>query len=667
VNKAHGLRLLAAAPALLVAATLGAQTTSAPQATPAPAGTAASYFPVDIELGYRFVDVSGNERMYRTQVNDRQGVLLRSLLYDSGGPLSGLDFVRVDGADLGAGPAGMLKLAMGRAQVFRLDFSYRHQDFYSALPAFANPFIGAGIVPGQQTYNRGRDIYEANLQILPGYCVTPIFGYTRNDYHGPGTTTYTLGQDEFALNDSVKATDEEFRVGLLFHWTMFDGGVTQGWRKYRENDSYALIPDAGNGNDPGTVLGTPVTATGISRSTTAKIDTPVTSAWIGARLFDRLKLTGSYVHASPDGNASSLETDAGSFVSFQLARFFSGLTDTITSKSDMTWWRGMARAEAEVMPGVDVTGGWTQRSGTLTGTALISSLFQNTVSYAGLGTGDILKVLNTHNSIDRTERLFDASVSARLWAPLAVNAGWSQTHQDVTVTPDVAEIVISGGQGGEYTRTVNTYGAGATFTQWGLTLGVDYRHDNADRPIFRVDFKDRDRWKARAAYAFGDIVRVGANFQDTHAWNNDPDITYNTSIREFSGDVDVTVIPKTLRVFGSAGGFRAERNILELAPQDFSTFTASHLDYGHMYEGGAALTFSRVSLDGRYISLTNGGSLPFTLERVRVRLEVTLISNLSVAGEWWKDKYEEAAGAGLAGPLANYDGNRYYVGLHWKP
>ena len=86
-----------------------------------------------------------------------------------------------------------------------------------------------------------------------------------------------------------------------------------------------------------------------------------------------------------------------------------------------------------------------------------------------------------------------------------------------------------------------------------------------------------------------------------------------------------------------------------------------------MYEGGAALTYSRVSLDGRYISATNGGSVPFTLERVRVRLEVSLISNLSIAGEWWKDKYEEAAGAGLAGPLANYDGNRYYVGLHWKP
>ena len=47
--------------------------------------------PVDVEVGYRWVDVTGNQPMYRTQVNDRQGFLLRSLLYDSHGPLGGLD------------------------------------------------------------------------------------------------------------------------------------------------------------------------------------------------------------------------------------------------------------------------------------------------------------------------------------------------------------------------------------------------------------------------------------------------------------------------------------------------------------------------------------------------------------------------------------------------
>jgi hypothetical protein len=55
------------------------------------------------------------------------------------------------------------------------------------------------------------------------------------------------------------------------------------------------------------------------------------------------------------------------------------------------------------------------------------------------------------------------------------------------------------------------------------------------------------------------------------------------------------------------------------------------------------------------------------LKRAHVRWEVSATANLSVAGEWSRDQYDEPGGAGLAGPLANYDANRYYVGLRWKP
>ena len=41
--------------------------------------------PLDLEVGYRWVDVSGNEQMYRTQINDRPGLLLRSFNYTSVG------------------------------------------------------------------------------------------------------------------------------------------------------------------------------------------------------------------------------------------------------------------------------------------------------------------------------------------------------------------------------------------------------------------------------------------------------------------------------------------------------------------------------------------------------------------------------------------------------
>lgn len=631
------------------------------------ASLTAQAVPVEVEVGYRWLDVTGNSDLYRTQVNDRPGLLLRSFLYDSHGPAGGLDFFRVDASDLGAGPSGSLRLSGGRTGLFRLDFTYRHQDFYSSLPAFANPFLDAGIVPGQQTTNRRRDIYEANVQILPGAIVTPILGYTRNDYSGPGRTTYTLGGDDFALNDTLHATDQEYRAGLAFHLASIEGAVTQGFRRFRQNETETLSAGAGGGNGSGTLLDQPITASGITRSANTTVDTPVTSAWVSGRFFDRVKLTGSYVHASPDGDTSSLENDAGQFVSFQIQRFFAGLTDTISSKTSASWWRGMARAEIEVMPGIDLTGGWTEKSGTLDGAALISSLYVNTVTYAGQSMGNLLQVLNTNNSIDRTERVFDSSVSFNLWSPLKVNAGWSQARQDVTVTPDAAEIVIAGGQGGRYVRTVNTYGGGATFTSAGLTLGGDYRRDTADAPIFRADFMNRDRFKLRASYAYGQIARVGGTWQETHARSDSADIGYDTKVREASADVEVTAVPKILVLHASAGYFQASRRILERAPQDFSTAGAAETELGHTWEGGATLTVSRVSLDGSYIVLGNGGTVPFALKRARLRGEVSLTANLSLAAEWLKDQYTEQSGAGLAGPLANYNANRYYTGLHWKP
>ena len=44
-------------------------------------------------------------------------------------------------------------------------------------------------------------------------------------------------------------------------------------------------------------------------------------------------------------------------------------------------------------------------------------------------------------------RTYDASVSARAIGPFSVNAGWSQTQQNVTATPDASEIVDPGRPG----------------------------------------------------------------------------------------------------------------------------------------------------------------------------------------------------------------------------
>ena len=48
-------------------------------------GAAAQDVPLDLEIGYRITDVSGNEEMFRSQLNEREGFQIRSLSYGARG------------------------------------------------------------------------------------------------------------------------------------------------------------------------------------------------------------------------------------------------------------------------------------------------------------------------------------------------------------------------------------------------------------------------------------------------------------------------------------------------------------------------------------------------------------------------------------------------------
>ena len=624
-------------------------------------------FPVDIQLGYRFVDVGGNDQEYRTQINDRPGVLLRSLDYAAPGSLGFLDTLQITGSDIGAGPAGQFRLLAAQTDVFRLNFTWRETDLYSALPAFANPFIDSGLVPGQQTWNRTRNIYDVQLDLLPGKIVSPILGYTRNVYDGPGTTTYHVGQNEFQQNDFVESVDQLWRVGLGFNWDNIQAGFTQGWRQYHWQDVATLVPGAGNGNNTAPVLGQPLTAQTLTNTEYDKVNTPVTNAWLTANLFGRLKLIGTFIKADASDETNYVEADMGQFLSFEIARFFGGLAETVDSKARTDYWKASGQAELSVTSNVQVVGGWAENSRKLDGTALIEDLYLDTVTYAGQSTGNLVQEINAHTEVDEMDRVYNAGVTARQLGPFSVNAGWSQTQENVTATPDASEIVIPGGQGGRYQRVVNTFGGGATFSQGGLTLTANYHHDEADVPIFRTDYISRDRYDFRGLWNYGNFLKIGAVFRETQADDDIVTIGYNTTIREVQGNFEVTLLKDMLTIRGAGGEFLTDRDILIRQPQDFSIVTTEQRELGHNWEGGAHFVWQSLSLDAAYLWMNNNGSIPFTVDRIRVLAEYFFTKNVGLDFEWMRDKYDERVAFDQAGPLADFNGNRYFVGVHWRP
>jgi hypothetical protein len=627
----------------------------------APAGASGQAIPLELELGYRFVDVNGNRDMYRSQINDREGILLHSLTFSTG-TIGGsfIDSLRVDAFDLGAGPAGRFRLEAGRTGIYRVRVEYRRMEFFSALPAFANPLLDRGIIPGQHTYDRTRNLLDVDVDILPNGVLSPIVGYSLNRYEGPARTTYDVGGDEFRLASDLEDTEQEARVGFAFRAGGFSGRVVQGWRQFRETEHLKLAPGEGTGNNIPPLLGTPVTLTDFERDSRVKVNVPVTTAYVVGRFAGRVKVSAGYVRANGDTEASETEDLTGNLVSFQISRFFQGLTEPISSRARNEQWRGHGRVEVDLADGMDVNVGYTERHRELDGFALISSLFIDTLTFTRQDPRDLERIIEANTALERTEKIFDASFDARSLGPVALRVGYEQTDQNVRVTPDPEEIVVPGGQGGDFDRRIHSWNASANFTKSGVTLGADYRRDRADDAIVRVDYIDRDRYRVRAGWSLGDRIRLSANGEQVDVSNDKPGIGFDGRIRQYGGDLEgVPVKPLTLRL--SASRFEATSTIPIRQPQDFSIITSRNRERGTWLEGGASLNLTRFRLEGAVGRLENEGTFPFTINRARARAEFDWNSRLTSVVDWNGDKYSEARQEN--GNLGGYNGNRYGVFL----
>jgi hypothetical protein len=621
--------------------------------------------PFDLEIGYRWLDLKGSSDMYRTQINERDGLLIRNFSLatsDFEGHTTLADRFRIDVSDLGVGPAQSLRLEASRSGAYRLRLGYRSADAFSALPAFANPLLAQGIIPGQHTLNRTRKMLDVDLELLPFKSVTPFVGYSRNDNEGPGQTTYHLGQDEFRLLQNLNERDREIRAGASFHFGPVAGQLTQGWRSFRGTDSLTLATGAEDGNNPGPVLGQPVSADNLTRTDRSHVDTPFTNFFVTGQVMQRVRLIGNYVRFAADSDGSESESASGTFTSFAISRFFSGISGSSTSNAKNTTWRGGGRAEISLAPNIDFLAGFQREHRQLDGTALIDTLFLQTITFAGFDRRDIETVLRAASSVDRDEDVLNAALSARSLGPFALRGEFRESKQDLNVSPDLAEIVVPGSQGGDFSRRIHTSDLSGSFSQWGLMLGAGWRRDRANQPVFRTDFLDRDRYRLRAAWATPKkMFRAGVTTERTTQSNDRSQIGYDARLRQYSGDLEVVPV-QALHFHASLSQFRADSNISIRHPENFDIDQSIHKENGKAREGGVTFLHGPFSADAGIGRFKNEGTLPFSMDRDRVRLTWDFKSKTGVAAEWDRDKYDEPSSS-----YGDFDATRYGLYFRWRP
>jgi len=614
----------------------------------------AQTIPFNAEIGYRWFDVSGSEGMYRTQINERSGFLIRRFTMNN-------DQFRVDVSDLGVGPAGSLRIESNKAGAYRVRLAYRGTEAFSELPAFANPLLAQGVVPGQHTYDRTRRMVDVDLDILPEAAISPFIGYSVNDSDSSGSTTYHLGQDEFLLGQDLDEQDRELRLGASFRFASFAGRVTQGWRSFNGTEIVVLGDGAGAGNNPGPVRGQPIQAATIVRTSDIDGSTPFTNLFVTGSFAKRLQATASFVRFEAKSDSSEAENATGSFASFALGRFFNGLTSSIASKAKNDTWRGAARVEATIFPNVDVGAGFEREHSDITGSALVDTLFLQSITFGGVDARNLATVLDATSGVDREADVFRLTAAARAVGPFSFRAEFRNTSQDVTIAPDLAEIVVPGAQGGTFERQIRTLDGSASFSQSRLNVGLAWRRDTADDPIFRTDFLDRDRIRLRASWSTPhDMFRAGVTAEDLDQSNDSPDVGYHAKTRQYSADLELAPIAM-LRLRGAWSKFETESNVLIRRPENFTIENSMHLEDGRSIEAGIGFQRAALSIDAGMIRFENEGTLPFDLDRLRLRVAYDFKTHYGVAFEWNRDEYTEAPA------LGDYEATRYGLYLRLRP
>jgi len=616
----------------------------------------------DVELGYQWVDVDGDEDLYKTQINQSSGFVLKGFSLNhinSSGDAKFADNFRIDASGFGGNPAGRFRLWAGLGKIYRFRLFYSQFENFSALPAYANPEIDNGVTPGQHTWDRDRQTLDMELELLPGRVVTPLIGYRRNVIDGPRQTTYRVGQNEYRLSSDLEETEQELYAGITFKAGSFFGTLIQGWREYEAKDRLSLAPGEHFGNIGVPILGVNQAIDDFSRSMTSTAETPVTTANVQGKIGDTVDVALSYIRADLEGEASSSEMLSGSLVSYRINRFFQGLDQTVSSRTDNPYWRAEGRFKVHLGESVRLDLGLEENHRSLEGWSLISTLYLDTLNFGGHDPQDIQDLVNAQNGYERDDQIVTGRLNVNNLGPLVLWAEAGYRKTDLSLSQDVSQIVTPGGQQGNYNRTTTLLGAGAAIVFSKSRISVDISNESADDVIVRTDFDDRLRARARADFRIAKWFRVLATAEYIDASNGSSGVGYTATTDHYA--IDLNFDPTENLTFRLAwDDYTTDTKMPIRIPQTLSPGESVFSENGTLLEGGLMWRISIVTLDLGYSTFENEGTFEFEMKRAFLRLGVDFTDHWAISADYENNDYSEEIL-----DFAQYDATRYGVYLRW--
>lgn len=404
-----------------------------------------------LEFGWRQLFLGGSRDLYRSHINLDEGLRLFGLTFasrypENTGPL--FDVLAYSMASWGGDPYNTAALRVEKRGLYRFDFAYSRIAYYNFLPTFANPLLGRGELLGQHSRDAARRRSEYRLTLFPDADFRLHFGYERNAQFGFALTTFPIGLDEFLLQDPLRVTTDDYRVGADFRLGRIHVTVEQGFRAFK-NDIHTNQPEGapnlGNNRNPANPTSAnpqQILLTTFEHNVGIRGWVPTTRLGLHGHLHRTLLITGRFAYSDASIDVARQEQGTGTLFDLSVLRYVTAYTSTSLAQASRP--NALADLSANYRPHrrVTLTNSIRFSHFTIAGDVRTHTQQQLGTDLRGLpsvpATRTVQESLGAHTSVDSLLNRLEGTLE--LTPRLLLRAGYRLTHRRVVLQRPEADV-----------------------------------------------------------------------------------------------------------------------------------------------------------------------------------------------------------------------------------
>ena len=198
-----------------------------------------------MEIGYRWrTAVGGNFDAYRSVVDLGSGPKLLGTDFSLTGARL-FDRIDVQAQNWGDDPYSTTRLSARKDRVYEFSADYRNMAYFNALPSFANPLLGRGVLLNERSFDIRCRYAAMQLDLRPASRIIPYLAYERSSGYGRGVTTFVAEANEYPVPNRIRDSNDTYRGGIRLEFARFHATGEIGGTAFKD-DQQVFESSTGN-------------------------------------------------------------------------------------------------------------------------------------------------------------------------------------------------------------------------------------------------------------------------------------------------------------------------------------------------------------------------------------------------------------------------------------